>query len=111
RRTAEREAKLILLEHTLRLTCAIAEELIGVECVVSEELEHGTMKFVATRSGHHVDDRAGVAPIGRIIDAGLHFEFLNGVGIRDCHTSAEEAARLQVVDWQSVHKEVVVTSE
>src|SRR5262249_13066920 len=51
---------------------------------------------------------ASIAAIGRVIDSGLNFELLNGVGIGNGNAAAKEAAGLEVVDRQTVHEEIVV---
>ena len=50
----------------------------GVEIVVADELEQRTVIRVAAGFGQHVDLRRFVAEFGGI-DAGLHFEFLDGI--------------------------------
>src|SRR6266542_3225769 len=108
---AQREAKRLLLENTSGLSRAIAEKVVGVELVIAQELESRAMKIVAPAPRYNVDVSPGVAAESSVVQAGLHLELLDSVGIGNGNASGKKAARLAVVDRQAIHLEVVVASE
>ena len=109
-RSPQGESKLILPENRAGLTIQFAEVVICVQTFVAEELKGGAVEGVATTSCDHINIRAGIAAVGCVVLAGLHLEFLDGVGIRDGNTAAEKPALLNVVDLHPIHLEIIVAS-
>src|SRR5262245_66031322 len=89
---------------------SIAFPRVGVERVVAEELEERAVKNVGAAPGHDVDIGPGVPPETGVVEAGLHLEFLNRVRVGNRHPRAETTARLQIVDLDAIHLEVVIRS-
>src|SRR5262249_47885435 len=74
-------AKNVLLEHRTRLTGGIQEIVVGVQCVVAEELVGVAVELARTGLQYGIDVAAAVASLGGVIKRSLDFEFLNHVGI------------------------------
>ena len=64
-RAAESAAKLIEPYFLLLYTRLIVEEVVGIERVVADELEHAAVEGVGSRLAHQVGDGAGAVAILR----------------------------------------------
>src|ERR1700733_294809 len=79
-RSPNRATKLILLQLTALLAGLVLKESIGVERIVSEELEKRPVEVIATGFRNDVYVGAGVLAIAGIILASLDLELLKSVG-------------------------------
>ena len=66
------------------------------------------MESVGATLGEHINVASGIATVGSVVLAGLYFEFLNGLRIRNAYAATKVAASLQVIDLDPIHLEVVV---
>ena len=78
-RTADRAAELVIVIRRLRPVVQLVDRVVRVQSLVSEELEHRSMKFVAARFRDDVDDRAAGSPVLGGERVGVHLELLHGI--------------------------------
>src|SRR5262249_43401870 len=83
-RTANCSAKVAAaVSRTLQMTVSITgERITGVQCLVDEVLVSASVKLARARLHCDVEETTPCLPEFRSIVAGLHGDFLNGVGAR-----------------------------
>ena len=101
-RPSEARAELVLLQLRLGLARR-REEVPRLERVVAVEFPGRSVDGIAARSGHDVDDGAGVAAVLRAVGMRQDLEFLNRVGRGSQHETCVE----RVVVARAVEQEVV----
>ena len=85
-----------------------AEEIVGVQVLIAQELPQASMKGIGAGFCNHINVGPGIAPIGGVVLAGLDFEFLNRIWIGNGHAATEVATALQVIDLDSIHLKIII---
>ncbi len=95
-RPAEGGAELVLREVRLRAAGLVQEEVVRIEAIVAQELEHAAVEVVRARLDLQVHDAAErLTELGRV-GAGLDLELLERVDAREDHDRLQPG--LVVVD-------------
>ena len=79
---------IVLLQNRPPLVSFVQKKLVGVEHIVSQELENRTVILVAACLSNDTDVGARVAPKCCVIEARLHFEFFDGIRVRNRYSAA-----------------------
>ena len=107
-RSPQRETKLILVQHSFRLLRPIEEIIIGIQRGVSEIFPNIAMKLIGSRLRYDIDICTCIAAVGCVILTDLHLEFLNRIGIRHGHATADVVLSREIVNFRPIHLKVVV---
>ena len=85
-----------------------AEVFVGIQRFVAKKFEDAPVISVGSALGHNIHIRPSVASIRGVVLSGLDFKFLDSVGIGNSDSAAEIPASLKIVNFNTVHLEIVI---
>ncbi len=104
--TTEASAEEILFHGGARLALLRLKIFVGVEDVIAEKLESRTMPLRRATLQDGIDVATAVAALSRVIETGLHLEFLHRIGAGQGRV--EQLRVSEIGDTDSFEKIVVV---